>query len=119
MCPRCKSRLWDVPRLQKVRRGGGLGIAEVVEPNRAAILDALLRNRARNPRVFGSVARGTASKRSDLDLLVDFEEGASVFDQVGLIQDLEDLLGRPVDVATAEGLHWIVRPQVLVEAVAL
>ena len=118
-CPRCKSRLWDVPKLSKIRRGGGQGLPEVVGPHRAEILRAVRKNKARNPRVFGSVARGTATEESDLDLLVDFDPGASVFDHVGLAQDLEDLLGRPVDVAEPDGLHWIVRPQAMVEAVSL
>lgn len=116
-CPRCKSRLWDVPRLSKVRRGGGLGIPEVVTPHRDDILRLVKKNKARNPRVFGSVARATATKRSDLDLLVDFDPDASAFDHVGLMQDLEEVMGRPVDVADPERLHWIVRPQVLFEAV--
>ena len=118
-CPRCKSLLWDVPLLDKVRRGGGLGIPEIVQPHRAGILRAVARCHARNPRVFGSVGRGSATRASDLDLLVDFDPGASAFDQVGLAQDLEELLGRRVEVAEPGGLHWIIRPQVLFEAVPL
>jgi predicted nucleotidyltransferase len=118
-CPRCKSPLWDVPKLTKIHRGGGLGIHEVLGPKRPEVLRLIEKNRARNPRVFGSVGRGTATAKSDLDLLVDFDDGASAFDQVGLIQDLEDLLGRKVDVTEARGLHWIVRPQALLEAVPL
>lgn len=118
-CPRCKSRLWDVPRLEKVHRGGGLSVEEVLGPRRPEVLDLVRKNRARNPRVFGSIARGTATRKSDLDLLVDFEPGASAFDQIGLIQDLEDLLRRRVDVTTPSGLHWIVRPQAVWEAVPL
>jgi hypothetical protein len=63
------------------------------------------------------VARGTANAKSDIDLLVDFDDNASVFDHVALIQDLETLFGRSVDVASPSGLHWIIRPQVLIEAV--
>jgi predicted nucleotidyltransferase len=82
-------------------------------------MDTLRHNRARNPRVFGSVARNSATKKSDLDLLVDFDDEATLFDQVRLIQDLEALLHRGVDVTTPAGLHWLIRAQVLFEAVPI
>jgi len=94
-------------------------MTEIIGPHRDKVVRLLTRHRARNPRVFGSVARGTATERSDLDLLVDFDPGASVFDQVGLAQDLQDLLGRRVDVGEPGGLHWIIRPQVVWEATPL
>ncbi|MFZ3355661.1 MAG: nucleotidyltransferase domain-containing protein [Thermoplasmata archaeon] len=119
LCPRCKSRLWDSPVIRPVRRGHGLGIVEIVIPKRAELEKALRARRARNPRVFGSVARSLAGPKSDLDLLVDFDSGASAFDQFGLINDLENLFGRKVDVAEPSGLHWLVRPQVLFEAVPI
>lgn len=65
---------------------------------------------------FGSVQRGEDTDTSDIDLLVDFEPGRSLFDQVGLIQDLEDLLGCRVDVVTEGGLHWYIRDRVRKEA---
>jgi uncharacterized protein len=78
---------------------------------------ALRANKARNPRVFGSVARSEASARSDIDFLVDFDEGASVYDHVALLSDLQKIFRRRVDVTEPSGLHWLVRPQVLFEAV--
>lgn len=74
---------------------------------------------ARNPRVFGSVARGEADARSDVDLLVEMEPGRSLFDLGGLQYELERLLGRPVDVVTVRGLKSRIRDQVLREAVPL
>ena len=53
-----------------------------------------------NPRVFGSVARGEDDEKSDLDLLADPNEKASLFDLAGLEQELSDLLGVRVDVLT-------------------
>ncbi|HLN51054.1 MAG TPA: nucleotidyltransferase family protein [Thermoplasmata archaeon] len=82
-------------------------------------MDLLRVNKARNPRVFGSVARREATPKSDLDLLVDFDSDASLFDQIALKQDLERLLHRKVDVVDPKGLHWLVRPQVLFEAAAV
>ena len=74
---------------------------------------------ARNPRVFGSVARGEADARSDVDFLVELEPGRSLFDLGGLQYDLERLLGRPVDVVTERGLKARIRARVLREAVPL
>lgn len=71
---------------------------------RAEIFGIAHNRRARRIAVFGSVARGGARPDSDLDLLVDFEPGASLVDHVGLCQDLEDLLGVRVDVVSRRAL---------------
>lgn len=70
-------------------------------------------------RVFGSVARGDASESSDLDLLVDLDEGRGLFDLGALLMDLRDLLGCEVDVATGGGLRPRVAQRVLAEAIDL
>lgn len=74
---------------------------------------------ARNVRIFGSAARGDAGPESDVDFLVEMAEGRSLLDLVGLWQDLEELLGRKVDVVEPEGLHWYIRDRILREAVPL
>ena len=84
---------------------------------RAEILAAASRHGATNVRVFGSVARGEADAASDVDFLVDFEPGRSLLDLAGLLIDLEDLLGHPVDVVTEPGLKARIRQRVLAEAV--
>lgn len=56
-------------------------------------------------RLIGSVARGDEHAGSDVDFLVRFEAGRSLFDQAGLIHDLEQLLGVPVDVISEGGLR--------------
>jgi predicted nucleotidyltransferase len=86
---------------------------------RREILVAAAQHGARNIRVFGSVARGDADERSDVDFLVDLDPGRSLFDLAGLLVDLEDLLGRPVDVVTVRGLKSRIRARVLAEAVAV
>jgi hypothetical protein len=94
-----------------------------VEPllrgNREEILRLARTHGARNVQVFGSAVRGEDDADSDLDLLVDMEEGRSLVDRVALKQDLEDLLGREVDVVTEGSLHPRLRERVLREAVAL
>lgn len=86
---------------------------------RADILALAARHGARNVRVFGSAARGEAGEFSDIDLLVDLDPGRSLLDHVALVQDLEDLLGRRVEVVTGTALHWYIRDRVLAEAVPL
>ncbi len=89
------------------------------EEKRDAILDLARRHGAANVRVFGSVARGEATPESDVDLLVDWESGRSLLDHTGLVLDLQDLLGAPVEIGTERSLHWYVRERILAEAVPL
>jgi predicted nucleotidyltransferase len=69
--------------------------------------------------VFGSVARGEDSPESDVDFLVEFEQGRTLLDLSGLRLDLIDLLNRDVDVATEASLHPRLRDRILAEVVPL
>jgi len=69
--------------------------------------------------VFGSVARDEVSKSSDLDLLVDLEDGRSLFDHAALLLELKELLGHEVDVVTSRGLRPRIRERVMAEAIPL
>ena len=84
--------------------------------NSRAVLEATRRFRVSNPRVFGSVLRGTDEDDSDLDLLVDPSPETTLFDLGGLQAELEALLGVPVDVLTPGDLPARFRAQVLAEA---
>ncbi|MBP6771927.1 MAG: nucleotidyltransferase family protein [Gemmatimonadaceae bacterium] len=84
--------------------------------DRREILRIAAEHGARNLRVFGSVARDEARPDSDLDLLVDMEDGRSLLDLVGLGQDLEALLKRRVDVVTANSVHSAIRASILSDA---
>jgi predicted nucleotidyltransferase len=90
-----------------------------IERRREEILRIARRHGARNVRLFGSLARDEPSEGSDVDLLVEMEPGRSLLDHTALIQDLEELVGRPVDVVSEKALHWYVRDRVLREAVPL
>ena len=96
-----------------------MGADELIKAKRADILRLATQHGARNVRVFGSVARGEAGPDSDIDVLVEFEPGRTLLDRIGLMQDLEDLLGRKVDVVTEKALHRMIRQQVLEQAVQL
>jgi len=74
---------------------------------------------ALNVRVFGSVARGEADEKSDIDLLVKMRDDYSLFDLGGLWADLQDLLGCHVDVVPETGLRERIKDRVLKEAVPL
>lgn len=86
--------------------------------HRTEVLELVRRRRASNVRVFGSIARGEDTPASDVDLLVTFEDGASVLDASGLLLDLETLLGVRVDLMSdrAEGG---IRDRAVAEAVSL
>ena len=92
---------------------------KLLQEKREDILRTAARRGAYNVRVFGSVARGEADEKSDIDILVDLEPGRSLFDLGGLLMDLQDLLGHHVDVVTERGLRERIRDRVLKEAVAL
>jgi predicted nucleotidyltransferase len=93
-----------------------MGIGEIITDKREAILALAAKYGACNVRVFGSVAEGRADDASDVDFLVDMEPGRSLFDLGGLLMDLQDLLGRKVDVVTESALHWYIRDRVLQQA---
>ena len=69
--------------------------------------------------LFGSMARGDATDASDVDLLVRPLPGTSLLDLGGLLVDVQDLLGRRVEVVSDRSLHPAIREQVLQEAQAL
>ncbi|HLJ69553.1 MAG TPA: nucleotidyltransferase family protein [Chloroflexota bacterium] len=90
---------------------------EELRARRDEILHLAASRGASNVRVFGSVARGEAHANSDIDLLVEFEPGRSLIDLTGLMLQLEDLLGRKVDIGTQ--VHSVIRDRVERDAVAL
>ena len=94
-------------------------IDRVLTTKREEILRICVKHGASNVRVFGSFARGEAGPDSDVDLLVDVGSEHTPWFPGGLIVDLEDLLGRKVDIVEPEGLHWYIRDRVLKESVPL
>jgi uncharacterized protein len=96
-----------------------MSIRQLLQSKRSQILQIAARHGARKVSVFGSVARGTAHRGSDINFLVDMEEGRSLLDHAALILDLERLLKRTVDVASERGLRRLIRKDVLKDAVAL
>lgn len=91
----------------------------LVAAHRDELLAVLRRHGVTNAQVFGSVARGDDHEGSDLDLLVDFPAGTSLFDVAGIQAELEDLLGVDVDLGTIGSLKPRIRPRVEQDLVAL
>ncbi|MDH5726465.1 MAG: nucleotidyltransferase family protein [Nitrospira sp.] len=112
---------WRSP--QKLARLRGevirMSIHQLLRSKRRQILKIAERHGARKVRVFGSVARGQARRGSDIDFLVEMDEGRSLLDHSALILELERLLKRPVDVASERGLRPPIRKEILKDAIAL
>lgn len=69
--------------------------------------------------LFGSVVRGEANEKSDVDVLVQFPKDKSLLDLIGLKQDLEAVLGKEVDVVTYQSLHHLLKDKILNEEVRI
>ncbi|WP_059105759.1 nucleotidyltransferase family protein [Shouchella shacheensis] len=91
----------------------------VLQEKRHIILKVAKEHGIYNVRVFGSVARSEDGSASDLNLLVDFEEGRSLFDLIRFKQEVEDLLKINVDVVTENSIHWRIKEDVLNGAIQL
>lgn len=63
--------------------------------------------------IFGSVARGEATKKSDIDLLVNFKKGKTLFDLADLKLAIEQKTGRKIDVLTYNGINPMLRDKIL------
>ncbi|MBK9125502.1 MAG: nucleotidyltransferase domain-containing protein [Chloroflexi bacterium] len=94
-------------------------IRDLLHARRDEIQSIAAKFRAENVRVFGSVSRNQDTVGSDVDLLVTFLPGATVYDMMGLEIAIENLLGVHVDIASDDGLEEAARAQILSEAVAL
>ena len=78
-----------------------------IDEKREIVRATVCRYRTANPRVFGSVLKGSDAEGSDLDLLVEMETGASLFGVAGFCYETEKLLGIRVDVVPASVLPGV------------
>ncbi|MEM1557477.1 MAG: nucleotidyltransferase family protein [Thermoproteota archaeon] len=86
-----------------------------LEEVRREILPILKRYGIRRASIFGSFARGEDREDSDIDILVEFDEESSLLDLVGLKIELEEALGKKVDVLTYKSLHPLLKDRILRE----
>ena len=101
------------------RMGVNMRPSEILKIKRQAVLAVLSKYPVTNPRVFGSIADGTDTESSDIDLLVDDLPGTTLFELGGLYEELNDLLGVNVDVLTPGDLPVKFRQSVIKNAVPL
>jgi predicted nucleotidyltransferase len=92
---------------------------ELGKDKRATILAIAARHGVQRVRLFGSFARGDAGEESDVDLLIEAGPRTPPWFPGGLLVELEEALGRRVDVAEAGTLHPLIRDRVLHEAIPL
>ncbi len=92
---------------------------ELLKGKRDEILRIAARHGAADIRVFGSAARQEDDEASDIDILVRLKPGVGLIQHAALIRELQELLGRKVDVVSDRGLRERVRDRVLGEAVPL
>ncbi|MDD1689970.1 MAG: nucleotidyltransferase family protein [Methanoregula sp.] len=96
-----------------------MDLYKTIAEKREAILALADRFGIRNIRIFGSVARHEAREGSDIDFLVEFPSGTSLFIHAAFQRELSELLGCNVDVASVNGLKEQIRHTVIQEAVPL
>ncbi len=89
---------------------------EQLQARRQELIELAKIHKAENLRVFGSVARGEANENSDVDFLVHFQPGASLFDLIHLIDDASALINTKVDIVSDGGLSPYLAKRILAEA---
>jgi predicted nucleotidyltransferase len=78
--------------------------------------EILKKYRVKSISLFGSYVRNEQKEESDIDFLVDFQEGATLFDFVELQDSLSELLAKKVSIVSKRGLSKYIGPYILKEA---
>lgn len=83
-------------------------------------LPILKRHSVKRAAIFGSFARGESKANSDVDFLIEYKvKNKSLFDLVDLKNELEEILGRKVDIVTYSSIYWRLRERILAEQVVI
>ncbi|MHB1539024.1 MAG: nucleotidyltransferase domain-containing protein [Solirubrobacteraceae bacterium] len=111
-------RLLDISAVATGRAGEDVGGPDLklLRDHRQELLALAARHGARNLRLFGSLSRGEQRPDSDVDLLVDLDEGRTLLDLVAFRRSANEVLGVPVDAATPDMLKDAIREDVLSQA---
>ncbi|HHV80362.1 MAG TPA: nucleotidyltransferase family protein [bacterium] len=90
-----------------------------IEEIREKILPILKKYKVKRAGIFGSMARNEETEKSDIDILVELPDEASLLDLVGLKMELEEVLRKKVDVLTYDSIYLPLREPILSEEVAI
>lgn len=94
--------------------------AKTVASIKKRSLPIFKRHDVKRAAIFGSFARGEAKARSDIDFLIEYNaKNKSLFDLVDLKLELEEILGRKVDIITYNSIYKRIRKQILAEQVII
>jgi len=83
------------------------------------IISILVKHGIKRILVFGSYARNEATTKSDLDLIVDFPEGTSLLDHIGIEMELSEVLNMKIDLLSRNGISPYIKDHVLREAIVI
>lgn len=90
-----------------------------IEQIKKKIVPILREEGATKAALFGSVVRGEATKKSDVDILVEVPRGTGLFEFIGLKHKLEDALNKKVDLGTYNSIHPRLRDRILSEQIRI
>ena len=90
-----------------------------IELIKEKVIPILKRHNVKRASLFGSVVRGEARDDSDVDILVELPEGLDLFDFIGIQLELEEALGRKVDLGEYSTIKQVVREQIMSEQVPI
>lgn len=94
----------------------GLDLDERVKRHRDEILQLARQYGVKRVRITGSVARGEHGPDSDVDFIVQMEEGRTLLDRGGFLMAVQELLGCEVDVLNEAALSGEIRAELLADA---
>lgn len=92
---------------------------DLLNRNKDKILKIASENGLSNIRIFGSTARGEDHSDSDIDLLVQIEDGRTLFDLIRFKQKVEELVGRKIDVVSDQGINEMIKETIMNEVIQL
>ena len=92
---------------------------KVVEEISRKVVPILRRYGVSKAALFGSMVRGQAREGSDVDILVDIDADISLLDFVGLKLELEDALGKKVDLVEYSVIKPLIKEEILREQVVI